>query len=249
MNTKVSLTSIALLGLLALVPGCGQAATGPAGSSSGQTVLLTKADAPSIQVQGRGESTASTDTGYFDVGVEVTAPSVATARQRAAAGAARVIAALEKNGVAKKDIQTSAVNVNPTYGQMDGRITGYSVFTSVNVVVRNLDSMGKLIDDATLAGGDAARVNGIRFGIENSEGLRAQAREKAVADAKKRAEQLAQLSGVKLGAPLAIEEVAVNNFMPMPMGGEAADATARMPIERGSGTIAVEVKVRWSIQG
>lgn len=248
MNNKVSLTSLALLAFLSLVPGCGQAATSPGSSTAGQTVLLTKADASSIQVQGHGETTASTDTGYFDVGVEVTAESVATARQRAATGANRVIAALEKGGVAKKDLQTSALNVNPTYGQ-NGRITGYSVFTSVNVIVRNLDDMGKLIDDATLAGGDAARVNGIRFGIENSDALKTQAREKAVSDARKRAEELAKLAGVKLGAPLSIEEVAVNGVMPMPLGTAEAADTARMPIERGSGTISVEVKVRWSIQG
>lgn len=248
MTTKTSFTSLALLVFLSLVPGCGQAATTPGSSSPGQTVLIAKADAASIQVQGHGETRASTDTGYFDVGVEVAAQSVAAARQRAAAGANRVIASLEKGGVAKKDLQTSSLSVNPTYAN-DGHITGYSVSTSVSVTVRKLDDMGKLIDDATLAGGDAARVNGVRFGIENAEELKTQAREKAVQDARKRAEELAKLAGVKLGAPLAIEEIAVSGNMPVPMGTAEGADIARMPIERGTGTISVEVKVRWSIQG
>jgi uncharacterized protein len=249
MIRKLSFGSFALVLLSGLVSGCGQATTAGPAQSSGQTVLFTKADASSIQVQGRGETTAITDTGYFDVGVEVTAPSVATARQRAAQAATRVIATLEKNGVEKKDLQTAGLNINPTYGH-DSRITGYSVSTSVNVTVRNLDAMGKLIDDATEAGGDASRVSSVRFGIANSDGLKTRAREKAVEDARRRAEELAKLSGVKLGAPLAIEEIAVMNNMPVPYAmAEGGGGSDRMPIERGSGMVAIEVRVRWSIQG
>lgn len=248
MIRKLSFASFALVLVSGLVAGCGQASTSGPGAS-GQTLLVTKADASSIQVQGHGETTAITDTGYFDVGVEVAAASVATARQRAAQAATRVIASLEKNGVEKKDLQTAGLNINPTYGP-DAHITGYSVSTSVNVTVRNLDAMGKLIDDATLAGGDSSRVGSVRFGIENSDGLKTKAREKAVEDARKRAEELAKLSGVKLGPPLTIEEIAVMNNMPVPYAmAEAAADTTRMPIERGSGTIAIEVRVRWSIQG
>ncbi len=210
-------------------------------------MLLAKAEDSSILVLGRGETSKATDTGYFDVGVEVSANTVAKARQGAAEGAARVISALENAGIDKKDLQTSSLAVGPNYSP-DGRVTGYTVSTSVSVKVRKLDDMGRLIDSATAAGGNATRINGIRFGIEDAEGLRAHARERAVRDARSRAEELARLAGVKLGAPIAIEEVNSQSSFPVTMPTEEGADFTRMPVERGTGTIAVEVRVRWAIQ-
>jgi uncharacterized protein YggE len=187
---------------------------------------------------------------FFDVGVEVAAPSVDAARTGAAKAAERVIGALKKGGVDAKDIQTASLSISPRYEHAAGRerIAGYTVTTSVTVKARNLDALGRLVDEATDAGGNATRVNGIRFGFDDPARLRDDARQRAVTDARRRAEELARLSGVKLGGPITIEEVAVNQALPTTVTLESADV-ARMPIERGTGSVAVEVRVRWGIQG
>lgn len=199
---------------------------------------------------GRGEASAAPDVAFFDVGVEADASSVARARTAAAKAAEQVIGALKRHGVEAKDMQTSSLTISPRYDQAAGRerIVGYTVTTSVNVKARNLDTLGRLIDEATAAGGNATRVNGIRFGFDDPARLRDDARKQAVADARRRAEELARLSGLRLGGPVTIEEVAVNEATLPTMPLEGADV-ARMPIERGTGSVAVEVRVRWGITG
>ena len=102
-------------------------------------------------------------------------------------------------------------------------------------------------DEAVEAGGNATRVNGIRFGFDDPSKLRDDARQRAVADARRRAEELARLSGIKLGGPITVEELASNQTPAPTLALESADV-ARMPIERGTGSVSVEVRVRWAIR-
>jgi uncharacterized protein YggE len=252
-----TVNSIGLLGrgalgaLLVSLSACSQTAA-PQGSQSPSDVRVVMAspDSAGVSVVGRGETTAPPDTGFFDVGVEVDAPSVALARDGAAKAADRVIGALARGGVDKKDIQTNALSVMPRmdYTGQRERIVGYSVHTSVMVKVRKLDNIGKLVDDSLAAGGNAARISGVRFGFEDPTALRDKAREQAVADARRKAEQLARLSGVTLTGPISVEETQFHATPPPMVTLEGADAT-RMPIERGTGLVAVDVKVRWGIKG
>lgn len=245
---KCSLACSLVISLAAL-SGCTQTAAPQAAPAQSPQVLLAAPDPSGVSVTGRGEASAAPDVAYFDVGVEVDAASVAAARSGAAKAAERVLGALKQNGVDAKDLQTSSLGISPRYDQVAGRerIAGYTVTTSVTVKARNLDSVGQLIDAATSAGGNATRVQGIRFGFDDPAKLRDDARERAVADARRRADELARLSGIRLGKPITVEEVAVSQSIPtMPL--ESGDV-ARMPIERGTGSVAVEVRVRWGITG
>ncbi|MCC6902089.1 MAG: SIMPL domain-containing protein [Polyangiaceae bacterium] len=237
---------------LAALAGCNHPGSAPPTTTpaSPPQVSIHSPDPSGVSVTGRGEAQAAPDVAFFDVGVEVDAPTVGAARTSAAKSAERVIAALKKNGVAAKDIQTASLSIQPRYDHVAGRdkITGYGVTTSVTVKARNLDQIGSLIDDAIAAGGNATRVNGIRFGFDDPSRLRDDARQRAVADARRRAEELARLSGVKLAGPITVEELAQREAMPTTVTLESADV-ARMPIERGTGSVAVEVRVRWAIQG
>lgn len=221
------------------------------------TVVQPSTEAPGIAVSGMGEVLAPPDTGFFNIGVESRATTVADARNKAAKAADAVIASLKKNGVDGKDIKTTSLQIQPEYDYSKSsetpRIIGYRVFNNVEVKVRKLDSFSKIVDDAVDAGGDDARLQNIWFDIEDTTKLLEQAREAAMKDAKEKGEQLAKLGGVKLGAPLAISETQGTAPTPemafaAPAAGKAADSSIPTPIETGTGKVVVNVSVRWSIE-
>ncbi len=240
---------LALAGMVAV--GTALLAAGCKGST---TVNTAPTDLSGITVAGHGEVQAPSDTGFFDVGVQVTAPTIEDARNRAAQSADNVIKSLKSNGIDQKDIKTSNFSIQPQYDynkpNPQPTILGYMVMNTVEAKVRKLDSFSKVIDDAVAAGGNDARVQNIRFGIEDNEKLLEQAREAAMKDAKKKAEQLAKLGGVGLGQPITISETQVNNPPRPALAGstQAQDAAFSTPIEPGSGAVTVEITVRWSLK-
>jgi uncharacterized protein len=120
----------------------------------------------------------------------------------------------------------------------------YTATNNVEVTIRNLDSAGKVLSAATSAG--ANQLYGIRFEIEDLAPLQAEARKKAVEDARARAERLAQLAGVKLGPAVSIVELDGGGAGPVPMMAMARmDAAA--PVERGELTISTTVQIVYAL--
>lgn len=220
------------------------------------TVNSQPADTTGITVSGHGEVQAPPDIGFLDVGVQVTAPNVADARDRAAKAADAVISVLKKDGIDEKDIKTTGFSIQPQYDYSksnEPRITGYMVVNTVQAKVRKLDAFNKVIDDAISAGGNDVRLQGIRFGIDDNSKLQQQAREKAMADAKAKAEQLAKLAGVDLGKPMTISEAQAGGIEPLRLAYSDAKnvpATGEFatPIQAGTTTVVVDVAVRWSLK-
>lgn len=220
------------------------------------TVNTAPTDLSGVTVAGHGEVQAPSDTGFFDVGVQVTAATIEAARDRAAQSADAVIKSLKGNGIAEKDIKTSNFSIQPQYDyskqNSQPTIIGYIVTNTVEAKVRKLDSFSKVVDAAVAAGGNDARIQSIRFGIEDNEKLLEQAREAAMKDARKKAEQLAKLGGVSLGQPATISETQVNN-PPQPVFAKAAatggpDAAFATPLQPGSGSVTVDISVRWAFK-
>lgn len=216
--------------------------------------VTTAAETPNVSVSGRGEVQVPSDVGYINMGVAVTARTVAEARDQAADAAQAVITSAKQNGVDEKDIKTMNLNISPQYNYPGNggqpTITGYTVTNIVDVKVKDLDTFSKIIDDATKAGGDNVRVNGIRFDVDDNAAALEQAREAAMADAKKKADQLAKLGDVTLGKPIAISEVrSTNPPAAMRDGAYIAEAAASTPIQPGTGTVVVELTVTWAIAG
>ena len=225
-----------------------------AGCKGSTTVNSAPTDLSGVTVAGHGEVQAPSDTGFFDVGVQVAAATIEEARNRAAQSADGVIKSLKSNGIDQKDIKTSNFSIQPQYDyskqSSQPTIVGYMVTNTVEAKVRKLDSFSKVIDDAVAAGGNDARVQNIRFGIEDNQKLLEQAREAAMKDARTKAEQLAKLGGVDLGQALTISETQVNN-PPQPglaSGAGARDAAFATPIEPGSGAVTVDITVRWALK-
>ncbi|HYJ09922.1 MAG TPA: SIMPL domain-containing protein, partial [Polyangiaceae bacterium] len=122
----------------------------------------------------------------------------------------------------------------------------YNASNSVEVTIRKLEDAGKVISAATSAGAD--HLFGIRFEVEDQTALLAQAREKAVQDARQRAERLAQLAGVKLGPAMSITELeGGGGHGPMPMMASAKMMDASAPIERGELTLMTTVQIVYAL--
>jgi uncharacterized protein YggE len=204
-----------------------------------------------ITVSGTGEAFGTPDLALLDLGVSVEGKTVKEARDTAATAMNKVLGALEDDGVADKDVQTRQFRIEPEYDYPDGRqeLIGFRVTNIVEAKVRDLDRVGEIVDDVAQAGGDVVQVQSLSFTVEKPDDLRAQAREEAVADARARAEDLADLAGVKLGKPLSINESAVVPPTPF-LAGAAMEGTAQAPtpIQPGELEISVTVDIVFAIE-
>jgi uncharacterized protein YggE len=203
------------------------------------------ADKPSggITVTGTGKLKAVPDQAEFSLGVQ---SEGRTAREALAANSERmkhVLAALRAAGVAKEDIQTQDVSVSPSY-EDKGQISGYTTRNSVSVRIRILARAGAVLDAATNAG--ANDVYGPSLSRSDREALQAKALRSAVADARAKAEALADAAEVQLGSVTAIEEGSEGGYEPYfaaTLQAQAADA----PIEPGKQEIQARVTVTFAI--
>lgn len=202
-----------------------------------------------LTVTGTGEAAGVPDTLMIDLGVSVLAAAVTEATERAAALAGGLITALEANGVAGVDIQTTNYSVNPEYDYSGAsqRLAGYRVINTVRAKIRDIAAAGPIIDAATAAGGDAVTVNGLWFDLEHDTDMVAAARAAAWEDASRRARQLAELAGVALGRVVSIDEV--SEAMTPPIAYERAMAVAdhATPIEAGTSVVSVTITVAFDI--
>lgn len=223
-----------------------------AAACTGDTTIFTGESTADlgITVTGTGEASAPPDMATLALGIDVTAPSIAEARERAAQAANRLIASVKANGVADRDIQTRAISVEPRYDySRPGApvITGYAVQNILTVRVRDLDRLSKVIDGALAAAGDAARLSGLQFGFSKQDDLLKAAREAAIADARRRAETFAAAAGVRVGGVVAITETAASGPIPLGLPAGRSTADTPTPIETGESTVTVTVSVRFAI--
>ena len=196
----IGLLVVFSLGLLAL--GCTTTNT--------TTILPPEQQPPGIAVSGSGSAFGEPDIAVLSLGVEAQATGVAEARSQAAEAMNAMLDALKAGGVASEDIQTTRFSVQPRYDFTERRqiLVGFTVTNMVTAKIRNIDDTGDLIDAAIEAGGDLARINNLRFTIDDPSALEDEARLEAMAEARSKAETLAQAAGVILGAPRSISESA-----------------------------------------
>jgi uncharacterized protein len=196
-----------------------------------------------ITVTGTGQVSAVPDEAEFSVGVTTKG---GTAREALTANSAQVrqlIAALKEAGVAERDLRTQDVSVGPAYDG-SGATSGYSARNSVSVHIRDLGRAGEILDAASKAG--ANEVYGPGLSRSDRESLEARALKDAVANARKRAEALAEAAGVSLGDVTAISEASQPDVPVWAMAAERS-ADSKVPIERGREEITAVVTVTFAI--
>jgi len=217
------------------------------------TVLPSGQEQTGVSVSGQGSVFGEPDVAVLTLGVESEADSVSEARQRAAESMDAVLAALKGGGVADEDIQTTRFSVQPRFEYLlNGRqvLIGFVVSNLVTVKIRAIDDTGKLVDAAVEAGGDLTRVEGLQFTIDDPSTLQDQARQEAMADARQKAETLAQAAAVELGPARSISE----GGGPQPIefsrfALEAAAPLAETPIQLGELEVRVDVQVVYDLNG
>ncbi len=204
----------------------------------------------SITVTGSGQASGAPDVAYINLGTDTVNADVAQAVQQANDNMAAIIDAIVATGIAKEDIQTVNFNVYPEdrYGA-DGQPTGervYHVQNALNVTVRDISQVGTVIDTGLGAGANS--VNGLNFGIADTSDLEQSARLDAVADARQRAQQLADAFGVTLGDPIIIQETNTGGTPPPLYAAQASVAGAGgAQITPGQLQVSVQVTVTFAI--
>ncbi len=205
MRKKSWLVGISLALVLAIV--------GLAGCSPGNTTvgaINLNAQQEGVWVTGKGEVMAVPDIATLRLGIEAQEASVAEAQSKAAEAMDRVMTALIDNGVAEKDIQTQYFSIRRVTKwdreKEEEIVIGYRVTNMVTAKIRDIDKAGAIIDAVAEAGGDLVRIDSIDFSVDDPSVYYEEVREKAMAEAKAKAKQLAKLAGVTLGKPTYVSE-------------------------------------------
>lgn len=205
---------------------------------------------PTVTVTGHGETSAAPDVARISLGVETQAAEASAALDANNKAMQQLISTLTQQGVAEKNIQTSSFDISPVYRHDDPQrngapqVSGYRVSNQVQVKVTNLDSLGKLLDQVVRVG--ANRIHGIQFDVENADELTDKAREKAIENARRKAELLASAAGAKVGRPLQIQESSGGGQPPQPMF-RMAMAAESVPVAQGEQQLAADITVTYEL--
>jgi uncharacterized protein len=204
---------------------------------------------PPAAISVTGEATVSVppDLAEIDGGVTSEAKTAREASEANNAAMGKVLQALKGAGIEEKDIQTARLSLQPQSAPNrngPSAIAGYRASNRVMIRVRDVTKVANVID--TLVGAGANEIGGINFVVSQASKLLDEARERAVADARRKAEIYARAAGVTLGAPLSISEQ--GNSAPVPYRRMAANMAVSAPVAQGEETLAVTVSVSWAIK-
>jgi len=204
-----------------------------------------------LSVSGLGRSSATPDIARLTVGVEAVGPNVGQVVGDVNSKQSAIIAKLKALGVADKDIQTTSYNVNidrskpPLPGAPDSGPLTYHASNTAQITVRKLDQLSAILQAAVDAG--ANNIYGVSMSLSDSSALANDARAKAIADARSKADALAKAAGVKLGRIISISEGPVGAFPPTVFADSRA-VPAAAPIEPGELQVQVQVNVVFAIE-
>jgi uncharacterized protein YggE len=236
MRHKFSFLLVILVAAL-LLSACGTNA------SSGQQPRL-------LNVNGQAQIQLTPDIAYISIGVHTEAQTAEEAVASNNSQAQAVMNALQEAGIAEEDIRTSNFSIYPyeKWGPNNESLgTYYSVDNMVYITVRDIDSLGAVIDAAISAG--ATNISGISFDVEDKASVIAEARTLAVADARAQAEMLAEAASVTLG-----EVYSINYYNTYPVAvygdvkGVGGGADMGVPIASGQMTLTVDVNMAFIIK-
>lgn len=242
MQKKLKLLSSGLAaglvaGLLVLTAGC---------STDIRNDIEHRPSGTLISISSEGKATQAPDIAHISAGVVTEADESKTAMQANAKQMDKLMKAIKNAGVDEKDVQTSGLSLIPRFNYQSNQkpqIVGYRANNNVNITVRKLDELSKVID--ALAAEGANQIHGPNFSIDDTETLLNKARETALNQAKVRAEAYAKSLGTKVRRIVSISEGS-RGGMPRPMmRAEAAVATSSTstPIAPGESSVSVNLEL------
>jgi uncharacterized protein YggE len=191
-----------------------------------------------VTVSGNGKVSGTPDIATFSVTIQETANTSKNASAAANVKTTQVLSILAANNVSKNDIQTAQLTISPQYDWTNGTQTfkGQQATQTINVKLRNINpngsSVGAIIDALTVI--NNITLSGINFDIDNKAPLNNQARSLAYNDAKTKASQYAQLSGLRLGQALTITDNSYSSNPPVVFAAArasfAVDSSTQVPV-------------------
>jgi uncharacterized protein len=209
--------------------------------------LAQTALSPAISVTGEATMSVAPDQAQVDGGVTSDAKTAREASDANNAAMGKVLLALKGAGVDEKDFQTSRLSLQPKYApdrSGPSTVVGYRASNRVTIKVRDVTKIAGVIDVLVAAG--ANEIGGINFVVSQASKLLDDIREKAIADARRKAEIYAKAAAVTLGEPLSISEE--GSSVPVFRGKMAAPMAAAAPVAQGEETLSVSVNVSWAIK-
>lgn len=209
---------------------------------------------PAITVSGEASVSVQPDRASVNAGVDTDAKTAREASDANNTAMAKVLAALKAANIDDKDVRTSRLSLQPQYSPLQPKysdrtvpsIVGYRASNHVIVRITDVSKVASVIDTVVAAG--ANDVGNIAFEVSQASKLLDDAREKAVADARRKAEIYAKAAGVTLGAALSISEGGVLPPMFRPFSATSKAAAAPTPIAQGEETLSISVSVTWAIK-
>lgn len=217
--------------------------------------LNTAATTNTVSFSGEGKVLAKPDVAVIDFSIVTEAATSKAAQDANSEKSNKITDFLKKQKIEDKDIKTTSYNIYPQYEypRYGGvpRIKGYQVSQTIEVKIRNLENVSSVLDGVVTAG--ANQVGNLNFKIDDPEKLKAEARAKAIADAKKKADELKDQVGIKLGKIVNFSE-GVSGY-PVPMyetmakgmgGGVGGGVVPSVP--SGENEITVDVTITYQIK-
>ena len=203
-----------------------------------------------ISVTGEAHVSVPPDLAQIDAGVTSEAKTAREASDANNAAMGKVLLALKGAGIDEKDFQTSrlslqAQNTVPKQGA-PSTIVGYRASNRVTIRLRDVTKVASVID--TLVGAGANDIGGINLMVSQASKLLDDAREQAIADARRKAEIYAKAAGVTLGEPLTISEEGSPGPISYARVASAGLPMAKTPVAQGEETLQVNVSVSWAIK-
>jgi uncharacterized protein len=202
-----------------------------------------------ISVTGEASVSVPPDLAEIDGGFTSEAKTAREASDATNTAMGKVLLALKAAGVDEKDVQTSRLSLQPQTQSALNRngppsIVGYRASNHVTIRLHDVTKVASIVD--ILVGAGANDIGGINFMVSSASKLLDEAREHAMADARRKAEIYAKAAGVTLGAPLNISEGSAS--MPMFRSKMALAPMAAAPVASGEETLSVTVNVSWAIK-
>jgi uncharacterized protein YggE len=218
-----------------------------AGGLLAAPALADDASVATISVSGEAQMSVPPDLAQLDAGVSTEAKTAREASEANNAAMGKVLLALKAAGIDEKDFQTSRLSLQPQYAPNrsgPNAVTGYRAANRVIIKLRDVTKVAGTIDLLVAAG--ANELGGINFMVSSASKLLDDAREQAIADARRKAEIYAKAAGVTLGSPVSISEEGAPG--PTPFRRMAAGIAASAPVAQGEETLRVTVTVSWAIK-
>lgn len=201
-----------------------------------------------ITVSAEGSVSARPDIARLSCGVVTEAEAARDALDANSTAMEKLLSGIKASGISDADIKTTGFDVSPRYenarDDRPPRISGYRVSNDVHIVVRELAGLGGLLDKLVSLGANS--ISGLSFDVAEAEGLRDEARKRAVANARRRAELFAAAAGVALGRVLVISEDSQHVAPRGPMLARSQMA-ASVPIAEGAQEFTARVTITYAL--